>query len=40
MPTNGVVFSDGIDADFRIFNRGSVAIIGIAPETAKLVTER
>lgn len=37
MPTNGVIFSDGIEADFLKFNSGAVAVIGIAPETAKLV---
>jgi hypothetical protein len=38
MPTNGVIFSDGIETDFLKFNSGSIATIGIAPETAKLVT--
>jgi NAD kinase len=37
MPTNGVIFSDGIEADFLRFNSGSVAAIGIAKETAKMV---
>lgn len=39
MPTSGVIFSDGIETDFLKFNSGSIATIGIAPETAKLVTE-
>lgn len=39
MPTNGVIFSDGIEADFLKFNSGAIARIGIAPETAKLVTK-
>ena len=39
MPTGGVIFSDGIESDFLHFNSGSVATIGIAPETARLVTK-
>jgi len=38
MPTSGVIFSDGIEADFLKFNSGSIATIGIAKETAKIVT--
>ncbi|BAV10044.1 ATP-NAD kinase [Filimonas lacunae] len=37
MPANGVIFSDGVEADFLSFNSGSIATIGIAPETARLV---
>ena len=37
MPAKGVIFSDGIEADFLAFNSGSIATIGIAPETANLV---
>jgi len=37
MPANGVIFSDGIEADFLKFNSGAVATIGIAKETAVLV---
>jgi len=37
MPVNGVIFSDGVEADFLNFNSGSVATIGIAEETACLV---
>jgi NAD kinase len=37
MPTNGVIFSDGIEADFLNFNSGSIATIGTAKERAKLV---
>jgi len=37
MPTNGVIFSDGIEADFLSFTSGNIATIGIAPETATLV---
>jgi hypothetical protein len=40
MPANGVIFSDGIETDFLKFNSGSIATIGIAPETAKIVTKR
>jgi NAD kinase len=38
MPTNGVIFSDGIESDFLKFTSGSIATIGIAKETAKIVT--
>ena len=38
MPAQGVIFSDGIEHDFLQFNSGSIATIGIAKETAKLVT--
>lgn len=38
MPTNGVIFSDGIESDFLQFNSGAVATIGIAKEMANLVT--
>lgn len=38
MPTNGVIFSDGVESDFLNFNSGSIATIGIAPEKANLVT--
>lgn len=37
MPTNGVIFSDGIENDFLKFNSGSIATIGPAKEKAKLV---
>lgn len=37
MPTSGVIFSDGIETDFLRFNSGSIATIGIAKETAKIV---
>jgi NAD kinase len=37
MPENGVIFSDGIEADFIKFNSGAIATIGIANEKAKLV---
>ncbi|MEW4922492.1 sugar kinase [Algibacter sp. 2305UL17-15] len=37
MPTNGVIFSDGIESDFLNFNSGSIVEIGIADERANLV---
>lgn len=37
MPTNGVIFSDGIESDFLSFNSGCVAKIGLANEKAKLI---
>jgi NAD kinase len=39
MPTNGVIFSDGIETDFLSFNSGAIATIGIASETAKLIVK-
>jgi NAD kinase len=38
MPTNGVIFSDGIETDFLNFNSGCIATIRAAKEKAKLVT--
>ncbi|MDB5012779.1 MAG: NrtR-regulated hypothetical OrfY [Daejeonella sp.] len=37
MPSNGVIFSDGIESDFLQFNSGAIASIGLAKETANLV---
>jgi hypothetical protein len=37
MPENGVIFSDGIEQDFVVFNSGSVATIGIADKRGHLV---
>lgn len=37
MPAGGVVFSDGMEADYLDFNSGAVARVGIAPERANLV---
>lgn len=37
MPNNGIIFSDGIENDFLKFNSGTIATIGLANETAKLV---
>lgn len=38
MPQRGVIFSDGIESDFLNFNSGARVNIGIAPETATLIT--
>lgn len=37
MPSNGIIFSDGIESDFLQFNSGTIASVGIASETATLV---
>ena len=37
MPNNGIIFSDGVEADFLKFNSGAKATIGIAKEKANLV---
>ncbi len=37
MPENGVIFSDGIEADFLQFNSGTVATVTIADQKGKLV---
>ena len=37
MPENGVVFSDGIEADFLEFNSGTEARIGVAERRGRLV---
>jgi hypothetical protein len=36
-PENGVIFSDGIEADALEFNAGTIATIGIAAQKARLV---
>ena len=38
MPENGVIFSDGIEADFLEFNAGTRATIGIAERQGLLVS--
>lgn len=38
MPSNGVIFSDGIESDFLQFNSGAIVKIDIANEVAKIVT--
>lgn len=37
MPSGGVIFSDGIEADFLNFNSGSIVEIGIARQKAMIV---
>ncbi len=37
MPSAGVVFSDGVDADFLPFNAGAIAHVRAAPQRARLV---
>ena len=37
MPENGVIFSDGVEADFLQFNAGSVVTIGLAERQTNLV---
>ena len=36
MPQNGVIFSDGIEADYLQFNSGTVARIGLSPRKLNL----
>jgi NAD kinase len=38
MPQDGVIFSDGIEADYLSFDSGAVASISVAQEKARLVT--
>lgn len=37
MPTQGIIFSDGIEKDFIKFNSGSIATVGLAKESANIV---
>jgi hypothetical protein len=37
MPSNGVIFSDGVEADFLEFTSGTIARISVAPQCARLV---
>ena len=37
MPENGVIFSDGIEADYLAFSSGMVASIGVSERTGRLV---
>jgi NAD kinase len=39
MPSGGVIFSDGIEADYLQFNSGSIVTVRVAGETARLVVE-
>lgn len=38
MPTQGIIFSDGIEKDFIKFNSGSIATIGLSAKNAVLVS--
>jgi NAD kinase len=38
MPQNGVIFSDGVEEDRLDFNSGTIARIGLADQTLRLVT--
>ncbi|MGH1471258.1 MAG: sugar kinase [Cellvibrionaceae bacterium] len=40
MPSNGVIFSDGVEKDYLKFNSGAIATIGLAPEMASLVSNK
>lgn len=40
MPSNGLIFSDGIEADFLNFNSGSIVEIGIAKQKAMIITKQ
>jgi NAD kinase len=40
MPTQGIIFSDGIEKDFISFNSGSIATIGLASESANIVLNK
>ncbi len=37
MPSGGVIFSDGVEADALAFNSGALAQIGAAPQRTRLV---
>jgi len=37
MPSNGIIFSDGIQSDYLEFNSGTIAEIGVAKEKAIIV---
>jgi NAD kinase len=37
MPANGVIFSDGIEADFLEFTSGAIARLSVSPQCARLV---
>jgi hypothetical protein len=37
MPQDGVIFSDGVEADYLSFDSGAIATISVAGEKAKLV---
>ena len=37
MPSGGVIFSDGIEADYLNFNSGAVATLSLAERKANLI---
>ncbi len=37
MPENGIIFSDGIEADFLQFTSGTLATVSVAPKKGHLV---
>lgn len=37
MPENGVIFSDGIEADFLLFNSGTIVTVGVAKAQGQLI---
>ena len=37
MPENGVIFSDGIETDYLMFNSGSIAHIRLAQKQGTLI---
>jgi len=37
MPEGGVIFSDGVEADFLAFNAGAIATVGLAEKKTRLV---
>ena len=39
MPTDGVIFSDGVQDDFLEFNSGTIARFGVSSQCAKLVVD-
>lgn len=40
MPSNGLIFSDGIEADYLNFNSGSIVEIGIAKQKAMIINNK
>ena len=39
IPEGGVIFSDGVEADYLAFNAGAIATIGLAEKHTRLVTK-
>jgi hypothetical protein len=40
MPESGVIFSDGMEADFLEFNSGATAVVKLAEKTTRLLLPR